>query len=221
MVLLSTGLMPLAVLGSWKYITERERGYYALMLTLTTGMLGRFRGARSLRVLRVLGVMLIPMYFIIGVWGGKQPTLRGHQVLHLHHPRLAAHAGGDPGAWYGRLPRATGTVSFAYADLLEHSPQLGTLAPWLFARLLPGLRDQSADVPVPHLATGRARRGAHRWQRDPGQHPAQDGDLRLPSVCRAVLPRGGTEPRRHDDRAGLRRWSASSMAPSSPWSSRT
>src|SRR3990172_3774899 len=70
MVLLSTALMPLSVLGSWHYITERERSYYALLLTLLTGMLGVFV-ALDLFVFYVFWeVMLIPMYFIIGIWGG-------------------------------------------------------------------------------------------------------------------------------------------------------
>ena len=38
MVLLSTALMPLSVLASWKYISFRERGFYALMLALLTGL---------------------------------------------------------------------------------------------------------------------------------------------------------------------------------------
>jgi NADH-quinone oxidoreductase subunit M len=42
MVLLTTMLMPLSVLASWKYITTRERGFYALMLTLLTGLVGVF-----------------------------------------------------------------------------------------------------------------------------------------------------------------------------------
>src|SRR5512147_3021552 len=42
MVLLTTALMPLSVLASWRYITTRERGFYALMLTLLTGMVGVF-----------------------------------------------------------------------------------------------------------------------------------------------------------------------------------
>ncbi|MDH3497913.1 MAG: hypothetical protein OER21_14220, partial [Gemmatimonadota bacterium] len=42
MILLTTLTMPLAMLGSWQYITQRERGFYALMLVMTTGMLGVF-----------------------------------------------------------------------------------------------------------------------------------------------------------------------------------
>src|SRR3990172_4364352 len=42
MVLLTTALMPLSVLASWSHITTRERGFYALMLTLLTGLVGVF-----------------------------------------------------------------------------------------------------------------------------------------------------------------------------------
>ena len=72
MVLLTTFTMPLAVLGSWNYIKEREGPFYALLLVLTTGMLGVFV-ALDLFVFYVFWeIMLIPMYFIIGVWGGAR-----------------------------------------------------------------------------------------------------------------------------------------------------
>jgi NADH-quinone oxidoreductase subunit M len=61
MVLLTTLLMPLSVLGSWKYITERERGYYALLVILTTGMLGVFLATDLFLFYVFWEVMLIPM----------------------------------------------------------------------------------------------------------------------------------------------------------------
>ena len=70
MVLLTTALMPLSVLASWRYITQRERGFYALMLTLLTGMVGVFLALDLFVFYIFFEVMLIPMYFIIGVWGG-------------------------------------------------------------------------------------------------------------------------------------------------------
>ncbi len=72
MVLLTTCLMPLAVLGSWTSIRTKAASYYALMLVLTTGMLGVFV-ARDLFLFYVMWeVMLVPMYFIIGIWGGER-----------------------------------------------------------------------------------------------------------------------------------------------------
>src|SRR5213083_1064529 len=67
MVLLTTFLVPLSVLGSYAYITTRERGFYALMLVLTTGMIGVFVALDLFLFYVMWEVMLIPMYFIIGV----------------------------------------------------------------------------------------------------------------------------------------------------------
>src|SRR5512134_1189505 len=72
MVLLTTFTMPLAILGSWKYITTKERGFYALMLVLTTGMIGVFVALDLFLFYVFWEVMLIPMYFIIGIWGGTR-----------------------------------------------------------------------------------------------------------------------------------------------------
>ncbi|HXT47763.1 MAG TPA: NADH-quinone oxidoreductase subunit M [Gemmatimonadaceae bacterium] len=72
MVLLTTVIMPLAVLGSWTSIRVKVRSYYALMLILTTGMLGVFVARDMLFFYLMWEIMLIPMYFIIGIWGGER-----------------------------------------------------------------------------------------------------------------------------------------------------
>jgi NADH-quinone oxidoreductase subunit M len=61
MVLLTTALMPLSVLASWRYITRRERGFYALMLALLTGMVGVFLALDLFVFYIFFEVMLIPM----------------------------------------------------------------------------------------------------------------------------------------------------------------
>src|SRR4051812_4231871 len=72
MVLLTTFIMPLTVLGSWTSVRTKVGPYYALMLVLTSGMLGVFL-ARDLFLFYVMWeVMLVPMYFIIGIWGGER-----------------------------------------------------------------------------------------------------------------------------------------------------
>src|SRR3954465_12510862 len=70
MVLLTTVMMPLSVLASWTSITRRERAFYALMLTLLTGLVGVFIALDLFLFYVFFEVMLIPMYFIIGIWGG-------------------------------------------------------------------------------------------------------------------------------------------------------
>ncbi len=72
MVLLTTVIMPLAVLGSWTSIRMKVRSYYALMLVLTTGMLGVFVARDMLLFYVMWEIMLVPMYFIIGIWGGER-----------------------------------------------------------------------------------------------------------------------------------------------------
>ena len=167
MVLLTTVLMPLSVLASWHYITDRERGFYALMLTLLTGLVGVFIALDLFLFYVFFEVMLIPMYFIIGIWGGDQPALRGHQVLHLHHGRLAADAGGHRRHGLEGRGASPATLSFAYEHLLQNAGggrHRGALA---VRGLRARVRHQGADLPVPHLAARRPRRGA-----DGGQRPA-------------------------------------------------
>jgi NADH-quinone oxidoreductase subunit M len=61
MVLLTTVLMPISVLGSWRYITKQERGFYAMMLTLLTGLVGVFLALDLFVFYIFFEVMLIPM----------------------------------------------------------------------------------------------------------------------------------------------------------------
>ncbi|HUX34644.1 MAG TPA: hypothetical protein VMV51_12315, partial [Gemmatimonadaceae bacterium] len=70
MILLTTSTMFLAVLGSWTSIRKRTHSYYALLLILTMGMLGVFMALDLFLFYVMWEVMLVPMYFIIGVWGG-------------------------------------------------------------------------------------------------------------------------------------------------------
>ena len=70
LVLLTTLLMPLAVLGGWTSIREKTASYYALLLILTTGMLGVFMALDLVLFYVMWEVMLVPMYLIIGIWGG-------------------------------------------------------------------------------------------------------------------------------------------------------
>src|SRR5881628_3677855 len=72
LVLLTTFLTPLAILSSWHSIHERLKPYMICMLTLETGMLGVFLALDLVLFYVFWEVMLIPMYFLIGVWGGER-----------------------------------------------------------------------------------------------------------------------------------------------------
>ena len=72
LVLLTTFLMPIVFLSTWSAIHDKVREFIVAALILETGMLGAFL-ALDLFVFYVFWeVMLIPMYFIIGIWGGDQ-----------------------------------------------------------------------------------------------------------------------------------------------------
>src|ERR1700681_3724791 len=69
LILLTTMMGFIAVLSSWAAITERVKEYYIFMLVLQTGMLGAFMALDFLLFFLFWEVMLVPMYFLIGIWG--------------------------------------------------------------------------------------------------------------------------------------------------------
>ena len=71
-VLLSTALTPLCVLASWKVIKERVREYMIAFLILETMMVGTFSSLDFLLFYVFFEGSLIPMFIIIGVWGGER-----------------------------------------------------------------------------------------------------------------------------------------------------
>src|SRR5215813_12781844 len=71
LILLTTLLTPLAVLASWS-IHDRLKEYFVFMLLLETGVLGVFASLDLFLFYVFWEVMLIPMYFLIGVWGGER-----------------------------------------------------------------------------------------------------------------------------------------------------
>ena len=72
LVMLTTLLGPIVVLSSWPYIGEKQKGYYALLLLLQTGITGVFTSFDLFLFYIFFELTLIPMYFIIGIWGGTE-----------------------------------------------------------------------------------------------------------------------------------------------------
>jgi NADH-quinone oxidoreductase subunit M len=71
LVLLTTFIMPIAVLSTWKAVEKYTKGFMALLLLLETAMLGAFVSLDLFLFYIFWELMLIPMYFLIGIWGGK------------------------------------------------------------------------------------------------------------------------------------------------------
>jgi len=72
LVALTSFLLPVVLLASWTDIHERVRSYLFFMLALQTGMLGAFLALNLFLFYVFWELMLIPMYFVIGIWGGPR-----------------------------------------------------------------------------------------------------------------------------------------------------
>ena len=71
LIVLTTFLGALAALSSWKYIAKREKEYYILLLLLQTMVIGVFASMDLFLFYLFFEVSLVPMYFLIGIWGGE------------------------------------------------------------------------------------------------------------------------------------------------------
>ena len=172
-VLLSTFLTPLCILASWESIKVRVKEYMVAFLVLETLMLGMFCALDFVLFYVFFEGVLIPMFLIIGVWGGRRRvyaafkfflyTLLGSVLMLLAILAMYFVAGTTD------IPTLMHTPSRAVADLAV-------------ARLLRLLRGEGPDVAGAYLAAGRARRGSDRRLGHPGRRAPEDGRLRLPPL---------------------------------------
>ena len=72
LILLTTMMGFIAVLSSWTAITTRVKEFYVFLLVLQTGMIGAFVSLDFLLFFLFWEVMLVPMYFLIGIWGSDR-----------------------------------------------------------------------------------------------------------------------------------------------------
>jgi NADH-quinone oxidoreductase subunit M len=72
LVMLATLFGFIAILSSWTAVTERLKEYYIFLLILQTGMVGAFVSLDFLLFFLFWEVMLVPMYFLIGIWGSDR-----------------------------------------------------------------------------------------------------------------------------------------------------
>jgi NADH-quinone oxidoreductase subunit M len=72
LVLLTTLIMPLCILASWRYIAKRVKAFMVCMLILETTMVGVFVALDFVLFYVMWEAMLIPMYMLIAIWGGPR-----------------------------------------------------------------------------------------------------------------------------------------------------
>lgn len=72
LVLLTTFIMPIAVLSSWHAVEKRPASFYVCLLLLEAAMIGVFVSLDLLLFYLFFEASLVPMFFLIGIWGGKK-----------------------------------------------------------------------------------------------------------------------------------------------------
>ncbi len=117
LVLLTTFLTPIVVLASWGDIHRRVKEYFAFLLVLETGMLGTFLALDLFLFYVFWEVMLVPMVFLIGVWGGQRRVYAAVKfMLFTMVGSLLMLVAILYCAW--RVKAETGTFGFAYERFL-------------------------------------------------------------------------------------------------------
>ena len=180
MVVLTTTLSWIAILASFGPIKTRLKEYMVSFLILEVGMIGVFVALDLFLFYIFWEIVLVPMYLIIGIWGGANRiyatikfvlyTLVGSLLMLVAILATGfAYSAAHDGIWAGAFDFVKLQDYATAGGIPGHVPAPGVRG------VLPGVRDQGPDVPVPHLAARRPRRGAHRGLGDPGRDHAQAG----------------------------------------------
>ena len=98
MVMLTTIMGFLAIFSSWDAVKDREKEYYAMFLLQQTGMIGVFISMDFLLFYIFWEMVLVPMYFIIGVWGGPRKLYAAMKFFLYTLGRRRADVAGHPDA---------------------------------------------------------------------------------------------------------------------------
>ena len=181
-VLLSTLLTPLSILASWRAITHRVREYMIAFLVLETMMVGMFVSLDMLMFYLFFEAVLIPMFLIIGIWGGPRRvyaafkfflyTLLGSVLMLVCMLAMYVDAGTTD---IPALDRAS--ICRVNADMA---------VPWL-PRVI---RGKGANVACAYMASRCACRGTNRRINDSGGRFVENGRLWIFALFIADVPAG-------------------------------
>jgi NADH-quinone oxidoreductase subunit M len=125
MLLLTTFLTPIAILSTWSGVKERVKGFMLFFMLLETAMTGVFLSLDLVLFYTFWEFTLIPMYFLIGMWGGERRiyaavkfilyTMAGSLIMLLAILYIGFQAG-----------------SFSLPDLAAHRSAFAAAQTWLF-----------------------------------------------------------------------------------------
>ncbi len=191
-----TGLVSvLACLASWK-IDKQVKGYFALFLLLLASMMGVFISLDLFLFYVFFEVMLLPMYFLIGIWGGPNReyaaikfllfTLFGSvfilvAILILYFWQSTVDAGSF---------KAHSFDLVLLTQIASETSYYGRgIQSWIFILFLTGFMVKLPSFPFHTWLPDCARRGADADQHDSGGRPAQNRRLRHDSAGVAACSR--------------------------------
>ena len=153
--------------GSWNQIDFKQRGFYALLLALKTGMLGVFVSMDLFLFYCFWELLLIPMYFIVGIWGSGNRLYAAEKFfIYTFSGSLLMLVAIIASVWI--IGGGTGTYSFAYDHIWRtrtcwRPSHPGSLPPsrshsrsrCRSSRSTPGCRTRTARRPRPAVSTWR------------------------------------------------------------------
>jgi len=141
LVVLSAGLLPLCIWGSFTAVGDRARAYYALLLLLESGMIGVFCARDLLLFYVFFEFTLVPLFLLIGIWGGpRRREAAAMFFIYTMAGSVLTFAGVVVLAWLASLPPEAGGVGRFTFDLqtlygLRIDPAVQW---WLFIALAAG-----------------------------------------------------------------------------------
>jgi NADH-quinone oxidoreductase subunit M len=147
---LTSLLMPLAIWSSFSAIRTRAREYYSLMLLLQVGLTGVFCALDVLLFYVFFEFTLIPLYFLIGIWGGPERRRAANKFfIFTLAGSVLTFAGVVYLAYYSYIELGVITLSF---EKLVELGQMGLIDPgvqwWLFLAFAAGFAIKVPLVPV-------------------------------------------------------------------------
>jgi NADH-quinone oxidoreductase subunit M len=185
LLIVMTGLVSFLATFTAFSIQKQVKSFYVLYMLLITGMMGVFMALDFFLFYVFWEVMLLPMYFLIGIWGGPRKEYAAIKFFYLYAARLSLIMIVML-AYYFKMQTFEGaSTPTSRSTSAAGGPASVPCAGWADPVPAPDVlgsvhrvRHQGADLPVPHLVARRARRGAHGHLGDSGGRAAEDGWVR-------------------------------------------
>ncbi len=141
LVILTTFIMPIAVLSAWRAVEERQTAFYVFLLLLESAMLGVFVSLDLLVFYLFFETSLVPMFFLIGIWGGQNRVYAAVKFFVYTALGSLLMLVAIIGLYYLQATATGGAGSFDYVTLLDSmkagtlgfSAETGAILFWAFA----------------------------------------------------------------------------------------